>query len=582
LVTVEHVAVARRPIFIIGSPRSGTTILAWSLAQHSELWTSEETVIIEHLYARGHVDDAFNAVTAPPLKNWLKTEGVSEDELLRNLGIGMNALMSSRSGGKRWIDHTPSYTLIAELLSRMFPDALFLHIVRDGRQVVESMMHFVDAMQAESREARIAGGYVPPWAGDFAVAAATWSHFVDTAANFVDQDPDRCMTVRLEELAADPEGSFSEILRFLQVSGLEGGPARYFRFHRLNSSFPDCPAGAPNAWSGWRLDQKRVFMEEAGDSMIRLRLVEKAEVERWCETTASRSVSISAVRTVGEVVDGQPAVDLTDRPPAGGPWPPAVCSDPVFVFGAPASGASVLARALGAHSMLWFSVAGGFQYALFGSDRLDVIYERSRRSKWSWLTRENVDREEFVRAMGLGMNVLYSSRSQGKRWVEKMPDGELMAPTLAAMFPEGRFLHIVRDGRQAVHSMAKTSTVRRWTHDFRRACRDWSEPAKAGNDFVLGQPGRCLTVRFESLLADPERSIELIFRLLGLPPEAGPADHLQKSEIRSEAAEPTLDPWSEWTHARRRVFLDEAGNTMRELGMLTVDELEELVSGLDA
>ncbi len=41
------------PIFIIGSPRSGTSILAWSLAQHSELWTEAESDIFFYMLKDG-------------------------------------------------------------------------------------------------------------------------------------------------------------------------------------------------------------------------------------------------------------------------------------------------------------------------------------------------------------------------------------------------------------------------------------------------------------------------------------------------------------------------------------------------
>ena len=48
--------------------------------------------------------------------------------------MGANALFSSRSGGKRWIDQTPYYVFMTEVLVRMFP-GLFLHVLRDGRNV---------------------------------------------------------------------------------------------------------------------------------------------------------------------------------------------------------------------------------------------------------------------------------------------------------------------------------------------------------------------------------------------------------------------------------------------------------------
>src|SRR6516162_11960390 len=90
--------VCPNPIFIIGSPRSGTTILAWSLAQHSQLWTSEESDILFDLLGRGHVDKAFNCARARPGGiDWLKVNGVERAEFLGYLGLGFNALVSSRS-----------------------------------------------------------------------------------------------------------------------------------------------------------------------------------------------------------------------------------------------------------------------------------------------------------------------------------------------------------------------------------------------------------------------------------------------------------------------------------------------------
>jgi hypothetical protein len=45
----------RAPICIIGSPRSGTSVLVWSLAQHSQLWASSESDNLYALYGPNEV-----------------------------------------------------------------------------------------------------------------------------------------------------------------------------------------------------------------------------------------------------------------------------------------------------------------------------------------------------------------------------------------------------------------------------------------------------------------------------------------------------------------------------------------------
>src|SRR6266487_3057314 len=131
------------PIFIIGSPRSGTTILAWSLAQHSQLWTSDESQILWDLFGDGRLNKNYQREGRPD-GSWLRKQGIEKAEFLEFLGLGLNALFTSRSEGKRWIDQTPFYTLMVDDLVSLFPGAFFIHILRDGRAVVNSMIHYRD------------------------------------------------------------------------------------------------------------------------------------------------------------------------------------------------------------------------------------------------------------------------------------------------------------------------------------------------------------------------------------------------------------------------------------------------------
>lgn len=275
----NHLQFCPNPIFIIGSPRSGTTALAWSLAQHNQLWTSSESFILFDLFGAGRVDRAFQKAKDNPSGSWFKSESVEKAEFLEFMGLGLNALFTSRSQGRRWIDQTPYYAYLSDTLAHMFPGALFLHILRDGRRVVNSMINFAQALTDDARKGFISSGRLPPWATDFRIACKEWHNSVEVSMEFCAKNPTRSLTVLNEELVANPEKKFHEIFRFFGVS-YEEGPISYFQSHRINSSFPQEDLSKPpsidrhsNPWNGWTEEQKMIFVEEAADTLLKYGLV---------------------------------------------------------------------------------------------------------------------------------------------------------------------------------------------------------------------------------------------------------------------------------------------------------------------
>src|SRR5262245_46155001 len=104
------------PVFVIGSPRSGTTILAKSLGQHSKFWVSEELQVFWDLFGGGRLHANYNRGVDPG-GSWLHSKNVDRSDFFSLVGIGLNNLFSRYSGGRRWIDHTPANTLIASDLA---------------------------------------------------------------------------------------------------------------------------------------------------------------------------------------------------------------------------------------------------------------------------------------------------------------------------------------------------------------------------------------------------------------------------------------------------------------------------------
>ena len=253
--------VCERPVFIVGAPRSGTSVLAWSLAEHGRFWTSGETDILYELFGDGYLELVFRRVRDRSL-SWFHEQGLSYSELLRALGLGFNAVFSSRSGERRWIDQSPSYTMMLPELAEMFPGAQFVHLWRDGREVVRSMLH---------------SGFAEPWAVDFRQACRVWRCCVELAAEFTLREPTRCTTVRYADLVAEPELTFAGLFEFLGERP-EQASATFLRENRINRGLQaeggsaDGTTGGPR---GWTAEQVEIFLEETWPVLERYDLPER-------------------------------------------------------------------------------------------------------------------------------------------------------------------------------------------------------------------------------------------------------------------------------------------------------------------
>lgn len=255
-----------RPVFVIGAPRSGTSVLAWSLAQHSRFWTSGETDVLYELFGDGYVDLVLQRLRERPL-NWFSAQDVSHSELMAALGLGFNRLFSSRSGGRRWIDQSPSYTMMVPELAEMFPGAQFVHIWRDGREVVRSMLR---------------SGFSEAWATDFREACRVWRCGVELAAGYAAREPDRCTSVRYADLVAEPEVTFAILFEFLGVQ-TEHGPARFFRENRINTGAVDQrgdPGTSDRRTAEWTDEETDIFLAETWPLLEKYDLPERALLAR--------------------------------------------------------------------------------------------------------------------------------------------------------------------------------------------------------------------------------------------------------------------------------------------------------------
>jgi hypothetical protein len=216
-----------KPIFIVGSPRSGTSILTWCLGQHPNIipveesdWMGDLAIRLAIYYqigsARGDysllssmdVEKAeFFAVFGGSINDLILRHRVSLERKRWRHAAGQSVLSDSFASRykprTRWVDGTPEYSFYICGLRKLFPEALFIHVFRDVTSVVRSMLHF-HHVSGQSLVANVQEAY---------------SYWLRTVSSCLLAEqaygPNVVFRVRHSDLVDAPEGTLRSILSFL-------------------------------------------------------------------------------------------------------------------------------------------------------------------------------------------------------------------------------------------------------------------------------------------------------------------------------------------------------------------------------
>ncbi|MBW8485661.1 sulfotransferase family protein [Actinomadura parmotrematis] len=228
---------SHRPVFIIGCPRSGTTLLQQMLHLGPRIALPAETRIVHTAYRdRREFGDLTDPANRRALAGWitgrkdtkfaalgLDARSVAEEIVAAppTLGSALATVFRAyaRENGKpRWGDKRPSYFRMVPMLLRLFPDAQFVHLVRDGRDAASSLRQ------------------MPWYKGDIYSALLTWREAVDRGRQLAARlPPDAYHQLRYEDLAADPEAALRPLCAFL---GEEYAPAMAEPHHLARRTVP--------------------------------------------------------------------------------------------------------------------------------------------------------------------------------------------------------------------------------------------------------------------------------------------------------------------------------------------------------
>ena len=218
------------PFFIVGASRSGTTMLRLMMNAHSRLAVPDEMKYFRHvdgqydleawqtslpredyLALARHYLDVQDAVFSEATEALEAALLATEDRTLRGPYQALLSYWARAQGKARWGEKTPHNIFYVDVMAEMFPEAQFIHVVRDPRAVVRSM------------------GASAYYSDEPVFNALNWRMSVRTGRRFFQEHlrPEQRHTVRYEDLVRDPESVLRSTCAFLGES-FEPGMLRFY------------------------------------------------------------------------------------------------------------------------------------------------------------------------------------------------------------------------------------------------------------------------------------------------------------------------------------------------------------------
>lgn len=127
------------PLYVLGCPRSGTTLVAEMLGSHSKIKNYGELDILEQVYIEAiNTIGCGDEIVRVCEELWLK----DNPQLISHLRIFYEKLLSDlpeRNATQYWLDKGIQNTFFLPLVIKLCPEAAFLFVIRDGRETAFSI-----------------------------------------------------------------------------------------------------------------------------------------------------------------------------------------------------------------------------------------------------------------------------------------------------------------------------------------------------------------------------------------------------------------------------------------------------------
>ncbi|HXV11928.1 MAG TPA: sulfotransferase, partial [Burkholderiales bacterium] len=206
---------ATRPFFIVSAPRSGSTLLRLILDAHPRLavpppgWLFD--MVYPYLFSYGDLGQPQNLLAlaedilqAPTVRKWpleLTPEALARaarEPTFAGIYEALHVAYAGLEGKTRWGEKTPRNSFWMDEIHALFPDAQFIHIVRDGR---DQAIDISDSLL---------------WPYSVYSGASLWQRYVNAVRDSAARLPREAFhEIRYEDLCASPEATIRRLCEFL-------------------------------------------------------------------------------------------------------------------------------------------------------------------------------------------------------------------------------------------------------------------------------------------------------------------------------------------------------------------------------
>ncbi len=579
--------------FVVGATRSGTTLLRLMLDAHPDIAIPSETHFIPDLIKAREKSGAapdrmlemltshrrwgdFHIEAGELAERWAVLDARGELSGPAAVREFFKIYGEKQGGPPRWGDKTPGYVKRMREIQEYMPEARFIHLIRDGRDVALSILkqsfgpETIEAAADRWRGRVLRGRAQQPYLGFY-------------------------MEVKFEDLVLDTEGQLRRICEFIE---LDFHPAM-LGYHetaeeRLKEKARELPRGKgrdPQS-AERRLKSHEKTFEPPNPSLVggyktKMDPADRASYEALAGDLllelgyeADNAPSANNGSEVHEPRSGprlprplRRAVNVAGH--ASGLRTPAEPRDPApFIVGAARSGTTLLRTMLDAHSDVTMISESGFVPKLAETIRSEpVTAERvvkvmaAAKPLSDYGLDEDALRGRFERLDDLKaaavLREFYETLNEQNgtsRWGDETPAYLKRMRRIQRALSEARFIHVIRDGRDTAAAKpgeldpGKALTIgQRWEKKVTSARQQ---------EHLIEH---YLEVRYEDLIGDPEGVLRRVCEFLELEFEPGMVNPPERAAIEAE-----LGPIGSWRESLSdegaAAFGEVAGQLLGELG----------------
>lgn len=208
-----------RPVFLLGCPRSGTTLLQSLLAAHPDIASFRESkffhFILPKYEPRRRALGIVSRQLRPRLEKYFRDE-IERPELLQHLPrigfmgyytrkfMAVMYLMTQEQGKQIFLEKTPDHIYQVDLIEKFVPQAKFIHLVRNGADVIASLY-------------AVTHKYPRAWGGakTIDICIQDWTRAIEATCRHIHQ-PNHTL-VYYEDLVEQPRSVLEQLCHFIGV-----------------------------------------------------------------------------------------------------------------------------------------------------------------------------------------------------------------------------------------------------------------------------------------------------------------------------------------------------------------------------